>query len=368
MRRRSRLARHPGAPEGRVLALALALGPGLGCGARSWLPEGEAVIVDAAIPAVDGATCKGTTVPIAPRVPNLYFVLDVSGSMKLDDKWVHVQAAVSDLIFQLGASASFGVTIFPGAAGGCTSGEEVMPPTLGDALGGTQAAFLRATNLIPNGGTPTAATFRALLPRLQNLQGTTYVILATDGGPNCNSDFGGCGTAQCTRNIDQADVGCSPTSMNCCVGVPSGCLDTQASVDAVRALFDVGISTYVMGIPGSAPYAPVLEAMATAGGTARSTAPLYYAVDSSDRQSLENTFAEIADQAMRSCVLELEKRPGDPAALNVYVGGAVVPSDGADGWGLDGQTVTLRGASCATVQAGTVVPTLNVIEGCPTVH
>ncbi|HZU82825.1 MAG TPA: vWA domain-containing protein [Polyangiaceae bacterium] len=377
-----------------VASVVFALGAALpACGARTGLPVGQPD-ADAAPPPVDASNvvdataCTGTSVPVAPNVPNLYFVLDTSRSMAEavatsagqtgQSKWVNVRAAVANLIFDLGPSAQFGATVFPAPAvpDQCAPGVQVMALRPGDAFGATRDAFLAATAaLTPNGGTPTAATFVALEPMLANPDSPTYVILATDGGPNCDrSPNISCTIDQCTNNIDGVGP-CTPTGpMNCCTRAaagPVGCLDTTATANAIGALHTAGVKTYVMGIPGSAPYASVLDQMALAGGTARAAEPLYYRVDTADTAALGSTFAQIAAEAMKSCVLTLERAPRDPGALNVYVDGAVVPSDGANGWSVQGRKVTLEGASCASIQGGmgaAGAPTVRVLEGCPTVH
>jgi len=341
-----------------VLALA---GYATACGARSWLPSDPR--------SEDGGACLGTDVPIVPNVPNLYFVLDVSGSMLDNGKWPNVRSAVAGLVHTIGPNANFGVTVFPEPGGPeCTAGIEVMPLRPGDWTGATEAAFDAATALTPNGGTPTAATFHALVHKLGALPGLTFVILATDGGPNCDASIAPCALDQCTTNIDGANPQCMMSGTpNCCTGNPQGCLDGDATAEAVSDLRTAGVQTYVMGIPGSAPYADVLDQLATAGGTTRPSEPLYYQVNSSDTSALSDAFAQIADAAMKSCTLLLEKNPGDPGMVNVAVNGAVVPSDGPDGWTLHGQTVTLSGATCGAFEGAASLP-VRVFQGCPTVR
>jgi hypothetical protein len=53
--------------------------------------------------------------------------------------------------------------------------------------------------------------------------------------------------------------------------------------------------------------------------------------------------------------------------VNLYVDGAVVPEDGANGWTLVGTKLTLEGATCASVENGTAL-SIHVEQGCPTVH
>jgi hypothetical protein len=341
--------------------LALAGTPLNACGARSWLPvdQGDG----------DAAACVGTDVPIEPNVPNLYFVLDVSGSMLENDKWMNVRSAVSTVVRDLAANAKFGVTVFPAPAiDECAAGVEVMPLRLGDTTGDTQNAFLAATMLIPHGGTPTSATFEALVPKFRNFPGITFAILATDGGPNCDSSLPPCSIEQCTTNIDSASTMCAPDgTKNCCDGNVAGCLDANTTAQAVADLRGVGVPTYVMGIPGSAPYTAVLDQLAAAGGTARASEPLYYQVDSPDTAALTSAFNQIAANAMKSCTLILGHTPADASKVNISIEDMVVPSDGPNGWALHGQTLTVAGATCGAIQAS-AAPAVHVLEGCPTVR
>jgi hypothetical protein len=312
-------------------------------------------------------------------VPNLYFVLDISKSMLTDNKWVNVRQAAAGLIAELGPNARFGAAVFPNPGmDNCARGLEVMPLRLGDSQGATANAFLAATMQTPNGGTPTSATLQMLLPILRTFRGPTFAILATDGGPNCNSAIDTCPINQCTVDIDNSSppTCSSGSTTNCCdpavagTGAGTGCLDGDATAQAVADLRAAGIQTYVMGIPGSSPYGPVLDQMAVAGGTARAGQPRYYAVNSPDEAALASGFHEIADSAMRSCLLTLRDQVANPNKVNVYVDANVVPN-GPDGWSLDGQTITLQGMTCANFAMGpgnTGPPPVRVTQGCPTVH
>jgi hypothetical protein len=152
------------------------------------------------------------------------------------------------------------------------------------------------------------------------------------------------------------------------MGSASGCLDSDATAQAVSDLRALGVPTYVMGIPGSSPYGPVLDRLAIAGGTARAGQPRYYAVNTADEAALTSTFQDIAVQAMKSCVLKLGRAVANPKKVNVYVDGTIVPSGG--GWSLNGQTVTLEGSACDSLQTNQAdaATQVRVVEGCPTVQ
>lgn len=360
----------------------------LACGARTGLDVGQAQrapgltseageggadaadVADAVV-AVDAAdspaTCVGSQIALQLNAPNLYFVLDHSGSMQFNSKWTNVRQVVSQLITQIGAGARFGAAMFPGVGGmdSCVPGVEVMPLQQGDVQGTLASAFLTATAATPNGGTPTAATLEMLVPKLSGLSGATFAILATDGGPNCNAGLV-CNVDQCTSNIDGVPGCVAGGPTNCCA--PSainglGCLDGARAVKATSDLAAAGVETFVMGIPGSAPYGPVLDSIATAGKTARSAEPFYYRVDTSDVAALSGALGQIAALTGAGCAFTLATPLAHADQAQVSVSGAPVPRSGPDGWSLNGKILTLLGASCMAVrEAG--APSVHLVDGC----
>jgi hypothetical protein len=235
---------------------------------------------------------------------------------------------------------------------------------------------LAATLAAPNGGTPTAETLLALTPELAGFSGPTFAILATDGGPNCNFDLS-CAVDQCTANIDEVAPQCVG-SFNCCTqswtGCSAGChfdcLDGDRTVAAVAALASRGVPTFIIGEPGSEAYASVLNAAAQAGRTARPTAPYYYPVGTVDERvdsaSLVDALTNIANRIAASCALQLVPPVGDPDLVNVVIEGNEVPQTGANGWTVDGQTVTLLGQTCDQVLGEGEKPIVTL--GCPTLR
>ena len=326
----------------------------------------------------DGGVCACDDEPLLGDPPNLYFILDRSGSMATDGKWSTIALVVERLFVQLGPRAVVGVTVFPNPhdTDTCTAGLEVFPPARGDApagrAGSTETQLIEVLGRIgPNGGTPTAATLEAITPRLRALPGKTYVILATDGGPNCNA-AASCDYTQCELNIENAAASCPAAGPhNCCAdpsyGDGTSCLDADPTLAAVAAIAKSGIPVYVVGVPGSAPYATLLDQLAQAGNTARATEPNYFAVDTADVAAFTDAIFSIAAEITGTCTLTLDAVPPDPMQVNVFLDEQVVPATGADGWTLDGQTVTLLGQSCAKVKAGQVLD-VRVVAGCPTLQ
>jgi len=323
----------------------------------------------------NGGICACVDQPLLGTPPTLYFVLDRSGSMNESGKWTSVNHALFGLVTALGPRANIAAAVFPNpnSVDSCASGLEIFAPARGDSPAGTsgivETAFLRAIGSVPPaGGTPTAATLEALYPRLVELSGQVYVVLATDGGPNCNQ-AAQCDAVDCTVNIESYP-GCTPGGPpNCCasgsVGTALDCLDGNATVHAVSTIAAAGIPVYVMGMPGSEPYVNLLEALAQAGGTARASSPLYYAVGTADEASLLQALSSIAAQITGSCTLTLSSIPPDPSLVNVFLDEQPLSQSGPDGWSLAGAVVTILGASCQQILSGSVID-VRVVAGCPT--
>ncbi len=384
--------------RGAVSACVIALAVAAGCGGTAHPPELGAITVDAGAETADsgqrfqstepteltcnlgpdGGVCACADQPLLGSPPNLYFVLDRSGSMAEDDKWGTIVTVLAKLVIGLGPRANIGAAVFPNPNDiePCGDGVEVAAPHQGDSPAGVAGPWASALlgildRIQANGGTPTAATLQALTPRVTSLPGKTYVILATDGGPNCNASAT-CDAANCEWNIESTEPGCTPGGPHNCCTDPAyssvlSCLDAQPTIDAVKELATDGVPVYVIGVPGSAPYAALLDALAQAGGTAQATEPSYYAVNTTDQTALTAAISSIAAKITGTCALTLNHAPPDPTLVNVFLGGQVLPATGADGWSLTGDTVTILGASCQAILKGAVVD-VRVVAGCPTLY
>jgi len=326
-------------------------------------------------------------VPVLADLPNLYFIVDRSGSMADPlagasyNKYQNARIAIGKVLRAIGHRVRYGAAVYPQSGGpieGCGAGKEVFPTQQGDppayAASGEDGpvlkALLGALNLSPSGGTPTSATIAALAPTLEALPGKTFVVLATDGAPNCNPSAS-CGADECSLNLEGwtiNDVQCV-APVNCCdpkyqAGSPLDCVDRQASVDEVTQLYQAGIPTYVIGMPGSEIYSNLLDEMAVAGGTARPTAPYYYSVTDSD--TLTSAIKQIGIQVAIKCDVDLGEVPPDPSLVNVYLDSSLVQLDPADGWSWTGETsISINGAACDKLKSGDVLQ-LQVVAGCPT--
>ncbi|KYF86301.1 hypothetical protein BE17_20210 [Sorangium cellulosum] len=309
------------------------------------------------------------------EAPNLYFVLDASGSMlsaasSRATRYDRVHEAAVDLVRNLGPLINVGAAVFPldaTAEAPCRPGGEVFPVTPGDPFSDgqegrpTTSKFSSATRVEPLGGTPTAATLAALTPKLVELPGKTIVVLATDGGPNCNS-AATCDAAECIANIEQ-----QCPEENCCapfgLSGPGGCLDRDDTVAAIAQLAASGVEVYVVGIPGSEFYGDVLDQMALAGGAAQFVSPFYFKVDNLD--TLGNVLSKIASIVV-SCEFDLVDPPPEDGQTNVYLDQALVPYDPENGWRWKSSAVIeLLGEACQKLKSGRVGQ-VQIVSGCPT--
>ena len=270
--------------------------------------------------------------------PQILLVVDKSGSM--DDeavgypgtKWSGAVSALSDVVTALDDAIEFGLMLYPsGDADNNVCREGDVRVDVGTSRGADIVSVLAAA--APGGGTPTAATLRsalaALSPSAQDKP--TAIILATDGGPNCNPGL----NPQSCRCVDPA--GCDDSR---------NCLDDAHSIAAAQELTSQGIPVFVVGIPGSENFTDVLNGLSDAGGTSRAGAQGYY--QANDSTALASAVEDIAVR-VGSCRFDLEHPVNAVDEVTVTVLGAVVPYNPSRqvGWDLvDRDTVELFGSTC----------------------
>jgi hypothetical protein len=335
--------------------------------------------------------CGGETVNGENVVVNLLVVIDRSGSMKqtpsgfVDNKWGTMVGALNTALGGIQDKMNVGLLFFPDpgttSATGCgmSSGNDV---SIGIDEGATTVPLIGAElekgANAPDGNTPTADAL-ALAHRYftdgpgKDLQGDKYVLLALDGGPNCNGGIT-CDAASCTTNIDRsisnpAVSACPIDPLSCCESAPEACLDDEATIGQVSALWDEGIPTFVVGIPGSDLYGGVLDGLAVAGGVPASPdSPKYFEVN--DANALTDTLVAITRNLVKSCEFQLSEVPPDVNKVNVYIDGEVLPQQGEDGWHYDNSTspptIVITGATCEELESeGAESVTFEF--GCPTI-
>jgi hypothetical protein len=329
-------------------------------------------------------TCGSSPFGAAPEQVNMLLVIDKSGSMSDtpqdfdSDKWSAMKKSVAAALTPMAKQIRLGLELYPIAGCDLPSGGGVDV----EVQAGDKALPLATKALAdaePSGGTPTAAALARALEYFttgagKNLDGGKYVLLATDGGPNCNDTLS-CDADACTVNLDGQ---CPMSVSNCCdekvagSGAQSGCLDDSETLDRIRALHDAGVDTFVVGIPGSEAYADALDAFAKAGGRPnQSGSRSYFQVSASGgaETGLTTVLETIASGLIKSCRLQLGSTPPALDQLNVEIDGVAVPQQGADGWALDTTTtpptIELKGETCKHVE-NDGAQSVSVTFGCPT--
>jgi MYXO-CTERM domain-containing protein len=237
-----------------------------------------------------------TTAAAAPcdELPVLFVVQDKSGSMNFapdgstasstnPSKWTIARQVVPALATNFNNRFRFGAAMYPQATTtfNCTTGTVVTP--ISDTATGITNAYNAA---IPGGGTPTAASLMAVRTHLlaQGLTTPAYVLLITDGLPNCNTSLD---ANSCTPTTP----GCGPTpaQSSCALG-SKDCLDNNATVQAAAQLRASNIKVFVVGFDSTLTAGnnkAVLDAIANAGGTGSA----YVASSQAQLTSTLNTIA-----------------------------------------------------------------------------
>jgi hypothetical protein len=358
-------------------------------------PLVEIVVDSAAQEASPGSSievsCGTTPYSASTRAANMLLVIDRSGSMADpytgdQSKWAVLQAALATALDGVKKSVAFGLELFPYS-------DDPKPPMCALPKGSSSIQvpvgpgetavpqILARLAKEPAGGTPTAAALNNAYDYFVTgegrlLAGDKYVLLATDGGPNCNAGHAACDATACTTNLDGECPGVDAGGpANCCelpnnLGAPL-CVDDQETTNQLVALMAAGIKTFVVGLPGTAAYASYLDQFAAAGGGTNPAAPpLYFDVDSAEGVAgLVAVFTAITRQLITTCSFQLASNPPDPNLLNVEIDGVLVPQLGADGWTLDSSTspptVVIKGATCSKVQTQGA-ESAQIIYGCPT--
>ena len=332
-------------------------GGGNGAGSQSAivtiLPSGGANGIwdtgsgDAAVlPAAPDANCGMQTQNPSAQPVDLLLVLDRSGSMSDDiasntacggrgapanctPRWPTLTAAVNQVVATSPAGIQWGLKFFTSPGGGtCTVNPGVDVPVPATAAQ-IQAAI---AGTVPGNATPTTAAINAAVAYLNTLSDgrPRYILLATDGQPNCDPGTSG--------NV-------TTTSVN-----------NAAAAIAAAAAPGSDIKTYVIGI---GPSSGNLDAFAAAGGTGN-----YFPANSPDQ--LTAALGTIVG-TVASCVFTMAAVPPDPRNLGVYLDhGTKVPLDQTNGYSLGGNnlTITINGSYCDGIKAGTY-QLIQVFFGCP---
>jgi hypothetical protein len=318
--------------------------------------------------------CVGQTAGAESLPAVLELVVDTSGSMEQDSpgsrqsKWNVTRAALLGAIVDMPAEASVGVVFYPDlpiAAGSCFDNQADVPIARLEGSSSSQrtriqTAFQRQS---PDGGTPTHDAYRYGRTELaaSDAVGARFAVVITDGTPTFS-------------------LGCVGT------GLISDPVDPSPLVTEAETALTQGVSTFVIGSPGSEGARESLSRMAEAGGTARPgcshSGPNYCHFDMTESRDfaadLREALGTISGLTL-SCAYDIPEPPSgqvlDPGRVNVLFtpgGGAAElidkSPDGAcsEGWQYseDGAQVLLCGNTCERVKSGN--GSLSLQFGCAT--
>jgi hypothetical protein len=303
---------------------------------------------------IEAKVCGEAEFTIARTIPDVLIVLDRSNSMAegVPPLWDTCRNAIYDITSAMDSQIWFGLFTFPsslptsacaGLNNQCTAPNDVV---VGVAQGTATAIKGALTNMATCGGTPTAQTLLAAKQYLQAKLAPNghakHILLATDGGPNCNPALNAL-TCTCT----------APS----CLFNPNNCLDDAQTYKVLDDLCAAGIKTYVIGMGAAQALKNVLDQMAQHGCTGKPYAP-------TDPAAVKKAFQDIAG-AVASCTFEVDcSKIQDSNLVNFYFDGKVVPRAPShkSGWdwtkpckGDAGKgTVEFFGPDCDAIKSSTV--------------
>jgi len=277
--------------------------------------------------------------------PEILIVLDKSSSMNesstnapcaagCTSKWSAVSSAIVDVVAATESTVHWGLKYFGSdALCGVSPGADVPVAV-------TNAAAIRTSILaaLPASLTPTRLAESAAVDYLKTLTtpNPKFIVLATDGLPNCGSLLFTLG-------------------------------DEEGTVAAVGAARTAGFPTFVVGISTTgSPADTTLNRMAQSGGMARTGTSQYYPVASSTE--LKDALRSIAGQ-VATCIYPLSPAgpQNDPNNVTVHLDKGTIPQDGSNGWDYsapDHSSITLFGSACDRVKTHADA-NVEIFYGCP---
>lgn len=300
---------------------------------------------------LDAPLCAPRSYALNKVPPDVLMLLDRSGSMDelpdgttcrrpvppcgTDTKWLQMVQAVNQVVSATETTIRWGLSLFPSDMQ-CAA-PIVVNVDVAQNSAVPIAAALTAT--MPMGITPTRLALKSAAEYLSNRGDANphYIVLATDGLPNCGTDAS-------TLNLD----------------------DSDQTIQAVRDIANKqGIPVFVIGVGQLADEQAVLSAMAVAGGEGNLVPTSYFPASSvADFVKALNTVTT----ATSPCSFGLGSLSVSPDALTVTAGASAVPRDTAhlNGWDVTNANAAVRlyGPWCDT-QQGPNPPAVVATIGCP---
>jgi hypothetical protein len=282
--------------------------------------------------------------------PDILIVQDKSGSM--DDsadgtctsncgtksKWSQVTAALKQVVSMTDMNVNWGLKFFSDN-GHC--GANGAPAV---AIGAGKAAAISTAigNAKPGGNTPTrdaVSTGAAYLMGVSDMN-PKYLLLATDGLPNC-------------------PAGCSLTNPSSACTMTDNPAEDKAATDAVATAAANGVPVFVIGV-GMTGADATLNAMAVAGGMPQTgAATSFYSV--TDTASLVSALNAILGR-VASCKFNVGDAPNSMTSvdqIDVYGDSTLIGKDTshANGWDYTNTSHTaieVYGPQCDAILSGAI--------------
>jgi hypothetical protein len=280
------------------------------------------------------------------RIPaELLVVLDRSGSMMQPiapnmtaTRWPEVAGALDQVIQRTQAGIHWGLKLYPtDLQCGVGQGVNVQPAL--NSHNSIMNVVQRSTPVPGRGATPTQVAVRNATGFMGARQtpNPKYLLLATDGLPNCFTN--------------------DPRA---------GAQDVEGAIKSIADAAAAGLPTFVVGIATAGTEAhQTLNQMAIMGGRPRDNQTRYYPVSS--REELVGILDTIAGQ-LASCTFSLDPPPPVPENIAVEVDGKRVAQDTTqqNGWsyGPGNRSLQIFGPVCDQLKSG-AKKTVQIIYGCP---
>ncbi|HTA19816.1 MAG TPA: vWA domain-containing protein [Polyangia bacterium] len=345
---------NPGAPGGSSIiaptgGTAASSGSGSaassGGGASSGTAASSGTGASAPPPTADGHNCGLQQYGLQNVPPDLLIVLDKSGSMANDQtdtpcargvacqsKWADMTAGINMVVAQTDTTIRWGLKYFS-TDGNCGVAAGAAVPIAANNAAAIAGSIMMS---MPKGNTPTAAAVASGATYLMSLTDPNpkYILLATDGEPNCGAG------ARKTGDSDAAGA--------------------EAAVTMAAA---AGIPVFVVGVGNVDSAHMTLNALATNGGRPQTGDPAFYPV--TNTADLVSVLTKIGGQ-IASCSFSLGKAPPDPTNIAVYADGVRLAQSMTNGWeyGAGMTSVELYGAACDNVKSK-ATKDVQAVFGCP---
>jgi hypothetical protein len=243
-------------------------------------------------------------------------------------KWAQMTAALEAVATMTDTTVNWGLKFFASGNSGCTvnnAPEVPVGPMSATAIAGAIGGVM------PGSNTPTRAAMDAAVAYMQTLTDPNpkYILLATDGLPNCPAAGG--------NNMTD---------------------DSPAAIASVTAAAAAGFPTFIVGI-GSTMADATLNSMAAAGGVPQTgAATSFYQVN--DTAQLETVLKTIVG-SVASCTFNLGMAPNSftsNTAIDVFGDGQKIPKDltMTDGWNYigSGDQIQVYGPKCDAILSGMI--------------